>query len=65
MAMHGFTISIPVRLFPIFWQLLLKKGKVSSKSLFRIEHPSEHRVQVGHGNYNYFTSFLNNFQIKY
>ena len=31
---NGFTISVPVLILPIFWQLLLRNGKISSKCLF-------------------------------
>ena len=31
---HGFTISVPVLILPIFRQFLLRNGKISSKSLF-------------------------------
>ena len=33
-AIHGFTISIPVLVLLIFWRLLLRDGKTSSKCLF-------------------------------
>ena len=33
--MHGFTISVPVLILPVFWQLLLWNGKISKcESLF-------------------------------
>ena len=31
---HGFTISVPVLILPVFRQLLLRNGKISSKCLF-------------------------------
>ena len=33
-TIHGFTISVPVLILTIFWQLLLRNGKMSSKCLF-------------------------------
>ena len=48
-----------------FCQLLLRNKNVSSKSMFRIEHPSEHRVQTADDKKSYFTSFLDNFDNTY
>ena len=39
-------ISVPVHILPTFWQLLLRNRKISIKSLFWIEHPSEHSTQI-------------------
>ena len=33
-AIHGFIISVPVLISSVFWQLLLRNGKISSKYLF-------------------------------
>ena len=33
-VIHGFTISVPVLILPVFRQLLLRNEKISSKCLF-------------------------------
>ena len=49
-AIHGFTISVPVLILPIFLQLLLRHGKFSNKSLFWIKHPSEQSMHTADDN---------------
>ena len=72
--MHGFTISVPVLILSIFipiahlyypfitiTQLLLRNGKISSKSVFWIERTQ--RAISRWQQQSYFRSFLNNFSI--
>ena len=42
-AIHGFIISVPVLISSVFWQLLLRNGKISSK--FRVNICFETREQ--------------------
>ena len=60
---HGFIISVPVLVLPIFRQLLLRNRKISCKSLFWIERTlsANNRWQQQ----SYFKGFLNNFDITH
>ena len=61
--LHRFTISVPVLIWPIFWQLLLRNGKIWSKSLFWNEQTqgADSRWEQQ----SYFTSTSSNFSIIY
>ena len=54
--LHGFTISVPVLILAVFWQLLLRNKKISSKSLFwkeRTQHVDS-RMTTGKLFHNHF-----------
>ena len=58
---HGFTIPVPILIFPIYWQLLLRNGKISSKYLFWKERTQRWDSIWQH--YTYFKSTLNSLSI--
>ena len=63
LPIHGFTISVPVLILPVFWQLLLRNGKISSKCLFWNERTQ--RADSRWQQQSYFTSISINFSIIY
>ena len=60
-TIQGFTISVPVLTLPVFRQLLLRNGKISSKSLFWNERTR--RTDSRWQQESYFTSTLISFSI--
>ena len=62
-TIHRFTVSVPVLILPVFRQLLLINGIISSKSLFSNEQTQclDSRRQ----RQSYFTSTSINFSILY